>query len=225
MKRLTGKIIVIDGTDGSGKTIQVALLLKHLNKDGYKTALADFPQYGLPSAYFVERYLRGEYGGANEVNPYLGSLFYALDRFEAKEKINNALTRGKILISNRYVSASMGHQGAKIKSRFQRRKFFKWVENIEHDIVGMPRPSLTIILHVPARLAQKLVDKKGRRAYIRRKRDIHEDDIKHLAAAEKTYLEMAKYFGYKVVECVENGKLLTPKEIHERVWSIVVKNF
>ncbi len=218
-----GKFIVIDGTDGSGKTTQVALLLKRLKQEKYPTALADFPRYGLPSAYFVEQYLNGKYGTAAEVGPYVGSLFYALDRYAAKAGLQKSLQGKNVLVSNRYVTANMGHQGAKLKERRDRREYFNWLENLEHDLMGLPRPDLTIILHVPAELAQRLVDRKGRRAYIRRKRDLHEADLKHLQAAEQTYLEMARQFDYKIIECVEKGKMLSPAEIHEKIWAAVSK--
>lgn len=217
----TGKLIVIDGTDGTGKTTQTALLIKRLKNEGLKIGIADFPRYGLPSAYFVERYLNGKYGTANEVPAEAASLFYALDRFDARPGLIKEIESGKTVVSNRYVTANMGHQGGKIKSPRLRRRFFAWLDWLEHDLLALPRPDCTIILHVPAGIAQRLVDRKGRREYIRRKRDLHEADINHLKAAERTYLEMAKRFGYHVVECAPRGTMLSPEEIHEAIWKIV----
>ena len=220
--RSKGKLIVIDGTDGTGKTTQAALLVQHLKKEKRSVAIADFPRYGLPSAYFVEQYLNGRYGSASDVSPYGASLFYALDRFEAKQSLLKQLAKGQVVVSNRYVTANMGHQGGKITSRLARRRYLKWVDWLEHEILGLPRPDLTIILHVPAAQAQRLVDRKGRRDYIRRKRDLHEADIAHLKAAEQTYLEIARRFPKcELVECVEKGKLLSPATIHEQIWGIV----
>ena len=218
-----GKIIVIEGTDGTGKTTQVALLLKRLRKEKIANTLIDYPRYGLPSAHFVERYLNGKYGTSAEVPPEVASLFYALDRYEAKQGVNKALDAGKIVVANRYTSSSMAHQGAKLASTKERRELFRWLEHLEHDMLGIARPSLTIVLHVPAAIAQRLVDKKGRRDYIRKKRDIHEADLHHLESAERTYLEMAKLFNYPIIECVEKGKLLTPLEIHDKIWQTVKK--
>lgn len=217
----TGRLIVIDGTDGTGKTTQTALLVQRLRAEKYKTAVTDFPRYGLPSAYFVEQYLNGRYGSATEVHAYAASLFYALDRFDAKKGLMKLLDEKRIVVSNRYVTANMGHQGGKMTSSRERKKFFQWLDDFEYGLLGLPRPDLNIILHVPAAIAQRLVDRKGRREYIRRKRDLHEADLNHLKAAEQTYLEMARLFPrFAIVECVEKGRLLTPDEIHERIWTV-----
>jgi len=223
-KNKLGKLIVIDGTDGTGKTTQTSLLIKHLRQTKKNVALSDFPRYGLPSAYFVEKYLNGHYGSSMEVSPYTASLFFALDRYDAKPNILKNLTQGKIIISNRYVTANMGHQGGKIKSLTSQKEYFKWIDWLEHEQLKIPRPNCTIILHIPAYIAQRLIDRKGRRDYIRGKRDMHEADLSHLKAAEKTFLIMAKLFpNFYVVECMAKGKLLSPDEIHEKVWKIVKK--
>ncbi|MFA7286461.1 MAG: type IV secretion system DNA-binding domain-containing protein [Patescibacteria group bacterium] len=217
-----GRLIVIDGTDGTGKTTQTKLLVTRLRAAGKKVAIADFPRYGLPSAYFVEQYLNGRYGAAATVDPHAASLFYALDRYDAKRMLLRELAAGKIVVSNRYVSANMGHQGGKITNASKRREFFRWLDWLEHDLLGLPRPDKTILLHVPAAMAQRLVDRKGRRDYIRRKRDIHEADLGHLKAAEQTFLTMAKQFsGFSVINCIEKQQLLTPLEVHEKIWDTV----
>lgn len=220
-KKSRGKLVVIDGTDGTGKTTQTALLVKRLKKEKKSVGIADFPRYGLESAYFVEQYLNGRYGGLKDINAYAASLFYALDRFDARATMERQLDEGKIIVSNRYVTANMGHQGGKITSTLARRRYLRWLDSLEHDLLGIPRPDCTIILHVPAAIAQRLVDRKGRRDYIRRKRDLHEADLKHLQAAERTYLEIARRFGYSIVECAPKGKMLTPEAIHEQIWKIV----
>ena len=217
-----GKLIVIDGTDGTGKTTQMALLVKRLRTEKYRVAITDFPRYGLPSAYFVERYLNGKYGKSAEVDPRAASLFYALDRYDARQEIKKMLRQGRLVVSNRYVTANMGHQGGKIEDKSERRRFFRWLDDLEHGLLGLPRPELTIILHVPAAIAQRLVDRKGRREYIRRKRDLHEADIHHLKAAEQTFLEIASLFPkFSVIECVAKGRLLSPLAIHDKIWETV----
>src|SRR5680860_1733763 len=106
-----GKFIVIDGTDGSGKTTQLNLLKEKLESEGFDVKVADFPQYNTKSAGLVEEYLSGKYGGANDVDPYKASIFYAVDRFDASKQIYDWLASGKIVLANRYTSASLGHQG------------------------------------------------------------------------------------------------------------------
>lgn len=217
-----GKLIVIDGTDGSGKATQTKLLLSRLKKQKHKVKVFDFPQYGKKSAGPTEEYLNGKYGTAKELGPYIPSTFYAIDRFAASAEIKKYLKQKYIVISNRYVTASMGHQGGKISSKKERDKYFKWLNELEYNFFKIPKPDLTLILHVPAHIAQKLVDKKKKRRYLNgKKRDIHEDDLQHLKSAEKSYLEIAKKFGYLIIKCVKNQKLMTPKQISELIWEKV----
>jgi dTMP kinase len=218
--------MVLEGTDGSGKTEQFKKLVSRLITDGFEIATFDFPQYEKPSSYFVKEYLNGRYGGWEEVGPYRASLFYALDRFDVGRQIKNVLAEGRIVISNRYVGSNLGHQGSKIKDDTERRRFFEWDYDLEYNILGIPRPDLNIFLHMPAVVAQALVDKKGAREYIGgAKRDIHEADIEHLKNAEKSYLEIVKLFpeDFELVECVENGKLLSIENIHQKVCVAVNK--
>lgn len=217
-----GRFIVIDGTDGSGKATQTNLLVEELKLGGYQVEMTDFPQYGTKSAGLIEEYLNGKYG---QVGPEAASIFYAIDRFDASFKIRQWLSEGKIVISNRYVTANAGHQGGKIADDVDRVKFFRWLDNLEYNIFGIPKPDLNVILHMPAQMAQKLVDKKSLadRKYVNgKKRDLHEADIKHLKNAEKVYKEIAWLFpNTKLVECVQDGKLLSPGDVHNKVWELV----
>ncbi len=220
-----GKFIVIEGTDGSGKTEQFNRLLMRL-PEGFSVKTIDFPQYEEPSSYFVREYLNGNYGALEdeEIGPRRASLFYALDRFDASEKkIKKWLDDGVTVIANRYVGSNMGHQGGKIGDGKQRKDFFGWLDELEYGTFGVPRPDLNIILHVPAEIAQELVDRKAARGYIGgKKRDLHEGNIEHLRHAEKVYLEIAELFpeNFTVIECAPEGKLLSIEEIHEKVWDV-----
>ncbi len=214
-----GKFIVIDGTDGSGKATQTALLVKRLKKEGYPVKIFDFPQYGQKSAGLVEEYLNGKYGDAKSVGPYRASIFYACDRYDASFKIRKYLAEGKIVISNRYVTANMGHQGGKIQNAKERKKYFTWLAELEYGTFGIPQPDLNIILHVEAAVAQKMVDGKGKRDYTKKKRDLHEKDLKHLKAAEKVYLEIAKTMkNFKLIACTKNKIIMDKKVIGELIW-------
>ena len=220
MNSKTGKFIVIDGTDGSGKATQTQMLVGRLESLGLAVAMVDFPQYGEKSAGLVEKYLNGEYGEADEVGPYRASIFYACDRYDASFKIKKWLKEGKIVIANRYVTANMGHQGGKITNPLERKNYFSWLYALEYEIFNIPKPDLNIILHVDARLAQKLVDQKGHRDYVNgTKRDLHEADINHLRQAERVYLEIARTFpDFTLIECTENGQIMRKEEIHNLVW-------
>ncbi|MCC6847942.1 MAG: thymidylate kinase [Deltaproteobacteria bacterium] len=222
---MSGVFVVVDGLDGSGKGTQTARLERRLRADGRDVVLVDFPRYGAPSAYFIERYLRGEYGDLADVGAYRASLFYALDRFDASFEIRAALARGGIVISNRYVSANKGHQMAKLADRGERERFLAWLNHLEYELLGIPKPDLTILLHVPADVGFDLVAGKDERAYLRGKaRDIHEDDRAHLRAAEAAYLALVtldRSERWERVECMEDGRLLTVEEVEHRVWALV----
>ena len=217
--------IVIDGTDGSGKGTQTTRLADRLRAAGRDVLLVDFPRYGEPSAYFVERYLRGEYGSLEAIDAYRASLFYALDRFDASPAIRAALDRGAIVISNRYVSANKGHQMAKIADPEERRRFLAWVNALEYGTLGIPKPDLSILLHVPADVGFELVARKDERAYLGGKvRDIHEGDREHLRAAEAAYLSLAALDTderWTRIECVQDGELLSIDAVAALVWNAV----
>src|SRR5574341_247431 len=221
---MKGVFIVIEGTDGTGKATQTLKLVEFLKKEGKAVETFDFPQYGQPSCHFVESYLNGKYG--TEVNPYTASLFFALDRHEASFKIKKALSEGKIVVSNRYVASNMGHQGGNIEDSGKRQEYFKWNEDIEYNILGIPKPNLNIILHVPAEIAQKNVDQKGSRAYVGgQKRDLLEKDLGHLQRAEQVYLEMAKLFpqNFTLISCMDGNRLMNIEEIHTKIVGVVKK--
>jgi len=223
---MRGTFIVVDGTDGSGKGTQTTRLHDRLVAADRDVLLVDFPRYGHPAAHFVERYLRGEYGALSEVDAYRASTFYALDRFDASAEIRAALARGAVVVSNRYVSANKGHQMAKISDPEERRRFLAWLNHLEYEILGIPKPDLTILLHVPADVGFDLVARKDERAYLHGKvRDIHEDDRAHLRAAEEAYVSLLgvdTVENWHCLECVEGGRLLSIEEVQERVWEIVL---
>ena len=222
MKR--GLFILIEGTDGSGKTLQTRLLVKRLKKLGHKVAEISFPRYGNRSAALVEDYLNGKFGKtAKEVGPYRASLFYAIDRYAASFDIKKWLKQGKIVVCNRYVGSNLEHQGGKIRNEKERKKYFAWDYNLEYNILGIPKPDISLILHVTPEVSQKLVDKKGAREYLHgKKRDIHEDDLRHLSNAEHTYLQVSSTFKeYKLVECVEGNRILPPQKIHNKICQIL----
>jgi len=219
-----GKFIVIDGTDGSGKTTQYELLIAKLKSVGFDVATADFPQYNTKSAGLVEEYLSGKYGSPEEVGPYRASIFYACDRYDASARIKQWLNEGKIVVANRYVTANMGHQGAKFEDTEKRKEFFDWLYKLEYELFEIPRPDLNIILHVRADIAQKLAQKRQREDWKGKTRDIHEEDIHHLQKAEQTYLDITSLFpDLKLIECTSGDEILSREAIQALVWTEVEK--
>lgn len=214
-----GTFIVIEGTDGSGKGTQFKLLADYLRDHGHEVATFDFPQYDQPSSYFVKKYLNGDYGTAEQIGPYTSSLFYALDRYEAAPAIRQALSEGKIVLSNRFTGSSMGHQGTKFIHAEERRGYFIWLDNLEFEMLKIPRPTMSIVLRVPAEIAQTLVDQKEARSYTDKKRDIHEADLSHLQRAVAVYDDICQLFpkDFQRIDCVRGGDLLSIETIQELV--------
>ena len=222
MSQYLGKFVVIDGTDGSGKTTQFNLLIDRLKAAGFAVEIADFPQYNTKSAGLVEEYLSGKYGSADEVTPYQSSIFYAIDRFDASFKIRQWLKDGKIVVANRYVSANMGHQGGKIANPLERKVFFNWLYELEYKLLNIPKPDLSLILHVEAEISQKLAANRHREDWVGKTRDIHEENINHLKKAEEIYLEIAQTFpDFKLIKCTREGEIISREEISDLVWIYV----
>lgn len=219
-----GKFIVIDGTDGSGKTTQLNLLKIRLEESGHVVAVADFPQYNTKSSGLIEEYLSGKYGQADDIDAYQASIFYAVDRYDASFKIRQWLAEGKIVLANRYTSANMGHQGCKISNPLERKVFFNWLYDLEYKIFEIPQPDLTIILHVEADMAQHLAQERGRADWNGKTVDIHEGNLNHLKKAERVYLEIAENFpDFKLIGCTRNNQILDRDEINRSLWPAVSK--
>ena len=229
--RAKGRLIVVEGSDGSGKGTQTRRLVRRLRAEGFDAERIAFPQYG--KSFFgrmVGRYLRGEFGQAGNVDPHVAALLYAGDRFEARDKIMRWLIQGRMVVCDRYVDSNKAHQALKFRRATERAEFMKWVDRMEYGVFDMPRPDRTIFLHVPSKLAEQLIASKGQRAYLRGKTyDAHEADPAHLRKAERIYLEIAARAARRrsgkqrgvLIECVERGKLLSREEIAGRVWKAV----
>ncbi len=219
-----GKLVVIDGTDGSGKATQAKLLLEYLKKAGLRTRYIDFPRYYASfHGGVVGRYLKGEFGGLGEVNPYLASLTYALDRLTAKEDLEAWLRNGNLVVANRYTSSNFAHQTARVAPE-EREGFLNWLVEMEYKVHKLPKENIVVFLHVPAEIGARLVEKKEKRSYAGGKsRDIAEADLHHLREAEKMYLYLTKRFPHWVkIECLDKDQqLLPPEQIHQKVVTIL----
>ena len=217
-----GQLIIIEGTDGSGKKTQAALLIERLKKEGRKAISKSFPQYGTKSAGPTEEFLSGKYGKPTEIDPYVSSVFYAVDRFDLSQELKNLLEADYIVILDRYVDSNVGHQGGKIKNSAEREKYVEWLYDFEYRIMNIPKPDLVLVLHVPAEFNEKLVSQKQTLFAVEKN---HELGLEHLKNAEAAYIWLAQKYpdDHKVVECVENETLLSPEKVHEKVWSIINK--
>jgi dTMP kinase len=233
---MRGRFVVIEGTDGSGKATQTALLVQRLSDDGLTVRTFDFPQYESGSAFFVKRYLNGEYGGIADLDPKVVCTFYALDRYDASHAMRESLSRGDWVVANRYVTANKGHQAGKALDPDQRADILSFIDSFEYGLLGLPREDLVLLLFVPPIVGQRLVDEKAKRSYTEKKRDLHEADLDHLEQAAQAYLEVAKKDGWNVINCLYRNDfsrqellekplselMKTPQEIHEEVLSCVL---
>lgn len=209
-----GCLIVIDGGDGSGKTVQSELLVERLRKESEDVHTISFPRYETPTGKVVKDYLKGKWGDPTKVPAREASMLYAYDRQAAhREGAFDALDQGVHMVANRYVASNMGHQGSKLANPDSRKNFFAWNDKLEHEFLGIPRPDINVILHVPPEVSMRLIAERGEET------DGHEN-LEHLKQAEATYLELARTFpGFVLIECVDDdGNLRSREDIHELIW-------
>ncbi len=225
-KSKRGKLIVIDGTDGSGKATQIGLLIKHLKKDGKKVKLVDFPEYYSNFfGAFIGHCLSEQYYNFVKVHPKIASVLYAADRFESKDKIQKWLAEGNIVIANRYASANQIHQGGKIANTQKRENFLKWLAEMEYEVFKIPRPDAVFYLSVPIPIVMKLIkerNKESRRAYLGKKKDVVEKDKNYMENSRKSALWLAKtQRGWIKIECLKNSELESREVIHDKIYEKV----
>lgn len=226
IKHKKGKLIVIDGTDGSGKATQVALLVKQLQKDGYTVKTVDFPEYYKNFfGKFVGHCLSEQYYNFVKVHPKIASVLYAADRFESKTDIEGWLAKGYMVIANRYVSANQIHQGGKIKSPKKRQAFIEWLDEMEYKVFKIPRPNLVLYLSVPLAVSVRMTaerNKTAKRNYLGNKKDVHEVDIEFQKNSRASALWLAKtQKNFIKIDCAPKGEILPREVIHDEVYKKV----
>lgn len=214
-----GAFIVLEGTDGSGKSTQFRLLKERLEQEGHDLVTIQFPRYNEPSSYFVREYLQGNYGDADEVGPYTASLFYALDRYQASFAIRQALDAGKVVLCDRFTPSNMAHQGTKFTHAEQRRGYFIWLDNIEYEVLRIPRPTLTLVLHTPFEIVEERLSQREQSS-THVKKDIHEADGEHIRKSLEVYLDLCQLFpkDFTRIDCARSGSALNVEEIHSLLW-------
>ena len=222
-----GKLIVIDGSDGSGKKTQFQFLARRLRKDGHIVKLVDFPEYYKNFfGKFIGHCLSEQYYNWLYIHPKIASIAYAADRFESKAKLEDWLKKGHVVIANRYVSSNQIHQGGKISDSRKRKKFIEWLDEMEYGVFKIPKPNITFYLDVPVPVVEKLIaERKERRRYLGKDtRDVHEKNKNFLSNSRKSALWLAKtQKGWVKIDCVKNGKLDTRENIHEQIYNEVKK--
>ena len=214
-----GKLIVIEGTDGSGKSTQFRLLTSRLEEEGREFQKLVFPQYSEPSSALIRMYLGGEFGSKpSDVNAYAATTFFAVDRYASYKKVwGQWYENGGLIVSDRYTTSNAVHQASK-EPEETRAEFLKWLYEFEYDRLGLPRPDLTIYLDVPTDFTEKMMRK--READTNTSADIHEQDMEYLATCRRTGKAAAEYYGWTVIQCVRNGAMRSIEDIHEEIYSL-----
>ena len=211
-----GKLIVIDGSDGVGKATQTKLLVERLKQAGKRVETLDFPQYTENFfGSFLKECLTGGHGDFISQNPYLVSIAYAADRWESKKKLEKWLSQGAIVILNRYVSSNQMHQGGKIKNTRERTMFLTWLDTMEHEVFGLPRPAKIIYLHVPVKVSLQLMKLRGNA-------DLAEQNPAHLERTQQAALKIIESKNnWKKIDCTDGTSIRSREDIHAQIYKVV----
>ena len=215
-----GKLIVIEGTDGSGKSTQFKLLTERLEREGHAFRQLEFPQYSEPSSALIKMYLGGEFGtNVGDVNAYAATAFFAVDRYASYKKFwGKWYEEGGLVLSGRYTTSNAVHQASK-EPEESWAGYWKWLSEFEYDQLGLPCPDLTIYLDVPTEYTEKLM--RQREADTNTTADIHEKDLAYLATCRRCGREAAAFYGWTIIDCVRDGKMRTIEDIQEEIYGYV----
>lgn len=216
-----GKLIVIEGTDGSGKSTQFKLLTERLSAENHIFQKLVFPQYSEPSSALIRMYLGGEFGSSpSDVNAYAASSFYAVDRYASYKKVwGKWYEEGGLVVSDRYTTSNAVHQASKETGEKQK-EFLKWLYDFEYNQLGLPHPDLIIYLDVPTDFTEAMM--RRREADTNTSADIHEKDLEYLATCRRTGRAAAEYYGWTVIQCVKDGAMRSIEDIHEELYRKVL---
>lgn len=212
-----GKLIVIEGTDGSGKSTQFRLLTGRLESEQVKFQKLVFPQYSEPSSALIRMYLGGEFGKSpSDVNAYAASAFYSVDRYASYRKVwGKWYEEGGLVVSDRYTTSNAVHQASK-EPEDKREDFLNWLYDFEYDKLGLPRPDLVIYLDVPTDFTEKML--RHRETETHTQADIHEQDTQYLATCRRMGRAAADHYGWTVIRCVRDGAMRSMENIHEEIY-------
>lgn len=220
-----GKIIVIEGTDSSGKETQTKLLYERIKKINEKTIKISFPNYDSPACEPVKMYLAGSFGtDAVKVNPYPVSTMYAIDRYASyKQDWGKSYEEGYIIVTDRYVTSNMIHQASKIQNEEEKEEYLKWLIDLEYKKNQIPEPDIVIFLKMPIDKAKELMENRNNKIDGSMKKDIHEINEDYLKKSYKNATEISQKFNWYEVECVENNRIKSIEEINDEIFKKIEK--
>lgn len=216
------KFLAVEGIDGAGKRTQLDLLSSVLDDRRVPYARFAFPRYNSFFGRMVARFLNGDFGPLDAVNPHFSALLFAGDRLEARSELMEALKKGKTVIADRYIGSNLAHQTARVPLE-KREEFLAWLKRLEYNTYGLPAEDLVLFLRLPANVAHRLVARKAARDYTRLERDLQEADIAHLEQAAHVYDRLGTAPNWATIECFDEaaGELRSPDDIHREVMELL----
>lgn len=219
---MSGKLIVFEGTDGSGKATQTQLFCRHLEESGTPYRKITFPRYGKPSAAMVQEYLDGNLGRKpGDVNAYAASLFFSMDRYASyKQDWGDFYESGGLVVADRYTTSNAVHQASKLPED-ERKAYLDWLFELEYGKLGLPKPDLVIYLDMPTEITEQMMRRRERDTGTHA--DIHEQDEAYLKSCRASAKGIAAACGWVTISCAQDGGPRTPEDIHSQVWELAGK--
>lgn len=219
---MSGKLIVFEGTDGSGKATQTQLLCRHLEREGIPYKKIDFPRYGKPSAAMVQEYLDGNLGKKpGDVNAYAASMFYAMDRYASyKQDWGKFYEDGGLIIADRYTTSNAVHQASKLSDE-ERKPYLDWLFDLEYRLLGLPAPDMVVYLDMPTEITERMMRQREKSAGTHA--DIHEQDEAYLKQCRANAKAVVRECGWSIIHCENGDEPRTPEDIHRQVLEVVGK--
>lgn len=222
---MKGKLIIIEsGSDGSGKATQSEYLYNRLIKDNIKVRKVEFPNYKSEASALVKMYLRGDFGkDPSDVSPYIASTFFTVDRYASYKKDWEEFYKdGGIIISDRYTTSNMVHQASKFSTKKEKDDFLDWLWDFEFNLYGLPVPDKVFFLDMPVEFTQKLTFNRKNKITGEKEKDIHESNREYLDTTYDNGVYIAKKYGWERVECIENDKVKTIREISDFIYDSAI---
>lgn len=222
---MKGKLFIIEGLDSSGKETQTKKLYERLKKENINVRKVEYPNYKSASSSLVKMYLNGDFGkNPNDVNAYIASTFYAVDRYASyKTEWEEFYKSGGIILADRYTTSNMIHQASKIEDKDEQQKFLNWLQEFEFGMYQLPKPDCVIFINMPPEYSKELMAKRDNKITGMAQKDIHERDYEYLTKSYNNAMEIVKQFGWSIINCVESDNLRTIDDIHESIYTEIVK--
>ena len=219
---MSGKLIVFEGTDGSGKATQTQLLCRHLEREGIPYKKIDFPRYGKPSAAMVQEYLDGNLGKKpGDVNAYAASMFYAMDRYASyKQDWGKFYEDGGLIIADRYTTSNAVHHASKLSDE-ERKPYLDWLFDLEYRLLGLPSPDMVVYLDMPTEITERMMRQREKSTGTHA--DIHEQDEAYLKQCRANAKAVVRECGWSIIHCENGDEPRTPEDIHRQVLEVVGK--